>query len=127
MSLALSSPASSSAPGDAMTFISVLRLVAAWFAPRQVPLVTQLTGMVGQGGQILSAIPLVALLHGPGWTPAFLSAAGAQHPRRGARPRRSSGTHRTGRSTDEHAPTVAQVQADLVVGLEASRAPGSGC
>ncbi len=62
--------------GDAMTFISVLRLVSAWFRPRQVPLLTQLTGMVGQGGQILSAIPLVALLHGPGWTPAFLSAAG---------------------------------------------------
>jgi MFS family permease len=61
--------------GDAMMFISVLRVVAAWFPGRQVPVVTQLTGLVGQTGQILSAIPLVALLHGPGWTPAFLSAA----------------------------------------------------
>ena len=36
---------------------------------------TQLTGLIGQLGQILSAFPLVALLHGPGWTTAFLSAA----------------------------------------------------
>jgi len=61
--------------GDAMTFISVLRLVNSWFPQRQVPVLTQVTGLVGQGGQILSVIPLVALLHGAGWTPAFLSAA----------------------------------------------------
>ncbi|WP_018658251.1 MFS transporter [Actinomadura flavalba] len=61
--------------GDAMTFISVLNVVTMWFASRQIPLVTQLTGMLGQLGQILSAIPLLALLHGPGWTPAFGSAA----------------------------------------------------
>lgn len=61
--------------GDAMTFISVLRLVTSWFPPQRVPLFTQLTGITGQLGQILSAVPLVALLHGPGWTPAFLSAA----------------------------------------------------
>jgi MFS family permease len=62
--------------GDAMTFISVLRLVSAWLPPRRVPLMTQLTGIVGQLGQVLSAVPLVALLHGPGWVAAFLSAAG---------------------------------------------------
>ncbi|HET9657118.1 MAG TPA: MFS transporter [Kineosporiaceae bacterium] len=61
--------------GDAMTFISVLRLVAAWFPPRRVPLLSQVTGLVGQLGQVLSAVPLVALLHGPGWTPAFLGIA----------------------------------------------------
>ncbi len=61
--------------GDAMTFISVLRLIASWFVPRQVPVLTQVTGLVGQGGQILSVIPLVAVLHTAGWTPAFLSAA----------------------------------------------------
>ena len=38
-------------------------------------MVTQLTGLLGQFGQVLAPIPLVALLHGPGWTPAFLSAA----------------------------------------------------
>ncbi len=61
--------------GDAMTFISVLRLVPAWFPARRVPVVTQLTGIVGQTGQVLSAVPLVALLAGPGWTVAFASAA----------------------------------------------------
>ncbi len=61
--------------GDAMTFISVLRLVAAWMPPGRVAVMTQATGLVGQLGQLLSAIPLVALLHGPGWTPAFLAAA----------------------------------------------------
>ena len=53
--------------GDAMTFISVLRLIPAWFPSRQVPLVTQLTGLLGQVGQIASTIPLVALLNGVGW------------------------------------------------------------
>src|SRR4051794_30615705 len=61
--------------GDALTFISVLSVVTAWFPPRRVPVMTQLTGLVGQLGQVLSAVPLAALLHGPGWTPAFLSAA----------------------------------------------------
>jgi MFS family permease len=63
--------------GDAFTFISVLRLVAAWFPARRVPVLSQITGLLGQSGQVLSVVPLVALLHGPGWTVAFLSAAGA--------------------------------------------------
>jgi MFS family permease len=62
--------------GDALTFISVLSVVTAWFPPRRVPVMTQLTGLVGQLGQVLSAVPLAALLHGPGWTTAFLCAAG---------------------------------------------------
>jgi MFS family permease len=62
--------------GDAMTFISVLRLVPLWFAGRTVPLVTQLTGILGQVGQIVAAYPLVALLHTAGWTPTFIGAAG---------------------------------------------------
>ncbi|MFC5994960.1 nitrate/nitrite transporter [Pseudonocardia hispaniensis] len=61
--------------GDALTFISVLSVVGAWFSPRRVPVMTQLTGLLGQGGQLLSALPLAALLHGPGWTTAFVSAA----------------------------------------------------
>lgn len=61
--------------GDALTFISVLRLVSVWFPPRRVPLMSQLTGLIGQLGQVLSAVPLVALLHGPGWTPAFAAIA----------------------------------------------------
>jgi MFS family permease len=62
--------------GDAMTFISVLRLVPQWFPSRRVPVVTQFTGIVGQAGQVLSAVPLAALLAGPGWTTAFTGAAG---------------------------------------------------
>lgn len=99
--------------GDAMTFIAVLRLVTAWFPPRRVPLMTQVTGLVGQTGQLLSIIPLAALLHGPGWTPAFLSAASLSvlfavlaflvvrdTP--------------TGNRTDEASPSWAQVRHDLV-------------
>jgi len=63
--------------GDAMTFNSVIRLVPAWFAPHQVPILTQLTGIVGQVGQILSAVPFRAILENVGWQAAFLSAAGA--------------------------------------------------
>ncbi|HEY0534793.1 MAG TPA: MFS transporter [Actinoplanes sp.] len=63
--------------GDAMTFISVLRLVPQWFPARSVPVLTQLTGLVGQAGQVLSAVPLAAVLAGSGWTTAFVGAAGA--------------------------------------------------
>jgi MFS family permease len=59
--------------GDAFTFISVLRLVPYWFTERQIPLVTQLTGIFGQLGQVLSALPFLALLLGPGWSTAYLS------------------------------------------------------
>ncbi len=61
--------------GDAMTFISVLRVIGAWFPGRTVPVVTQLTGILGQFGQVLAAAPLVALLHGVGWQDTFLGAA----------------------------------------------------
>ena len=61
--------------GDAVTFISVLQLVPHWFSPRQVPLVTQLTGICGQLGQVLSAVPFFALLAGAGWTTAYVSVA----------------------------------------------------
>ena len=57
--------------GDAMTFISVIRLIPVWFAPRQVPVLTQLTAIVGQLGQIGATYPLVALLRGQGWTRSF--------------------------------------------------------
>jgi MFS family permease len=62
--------------GDAMTFISVLRLVAAWFPPGRAALMTQMTGLLGQAGQIVAAYPLVALLQGAGWSTSFLTAAG---------------------------------------------------
>lgn len=61
--------------GDAVTFISVLRLVPNWFTPRQVPLVTQLTGICGQLGQVLSAVPFLAVLASWGWSVAYASVA----------------------------------------------------
>ncbi|WP_217614639.1 nitrate/nitrite transporter [Cellulomonas sp. GbtcB1] len=61
--------------GDALTFVSVVRLVPAWFAARRVPVMTQLTGSLGQLGQVLSAVPVVALLHAEGWRTTFLSVA----------------------------------------------------
>lgn len=61
--------------GDALTFISVLRLVPHWFPPRQVPLLTQLTGICGQLGQVLSALPFLTLLTTTSWTVAYTSVA----------------------------------------------------
>src|ERR671917_1758971 len=61
--------------GDAMTFVSVLRVVGFWFPGRTVPLVTQLTGILGQFGQIAAAYPLVALLHATSWESTFLGGA----------------------------------------------------
>ncbi|QAY70981.1 MFS transporter [Xylanimonas protaetiae] len=61
--------------GDAAVFISVLRLVWSWFEPRRVPLLTQLTGLVGQLGQVVSAVPFALALHRFGWAPAFTAMA----------------------------------------------------
>ena len=61
--------------GDAMTFICVIRLIPLWFAPARVPLLTQLTGMSGQLGQLFSVVPFAIILHTAGWTPAFLTLA----------------------------------------------------
>ncbi|MCC3279623.1 MFS transporter [Arthrobacter sp. zg-Y40] len=61
--------------GDALTFISVLRLLPAWFSGRKIPVLTQYTGIVGQLGQVASAIPFAFVLHRFGWSTAFVSAA----------------------------------------------------
>jgi MFS family permease len=61
--------------GDAMTFISLLRVVGLWFSGGTVPLMTQLTGILGQVGSVVAAYPLVALLHGTSWRTTFLGAA----------------------------------------------------
>ena len=61
--------------GDAMTFISVLRIVSLWFPGRTVPVMTQLTGILGQAGQVLAAYPLVALLGAFTWAAVFTGAA----------------------------------------------------
>ena len=61
--------------GDAMIFVSVLRIVAVWFLVRQAPLVTQLTGQVGQLGAIAAAGPLAYALNAWGWTWTFAVAS----------------------------------------------------
>jgi sugar phosphate permease len=61
--------------GDAMIFVSVIRLVTLWFLVRQAPMVTQLTGQVGQVGAILAAAPLAWGLHTLGWTRTFALAS----------------------------------------------------
>src|SRR3954447_17931089 len=63
--------------GDAVMFVAVLGLIPHWFATRRVPVITQLTGIFGQLGQILSAVPFIALLHSAGWPVAFGAAAAA--------------------------------------------------
>ncbi|WP_433371011.1 MFS transporter [Streptosporangium sp. CA-115845] len=61
--------------GDAMTFISVIRLVGLSFPARRNPLMVQLTGLIGQLGAIASTVPLIHSLHTYGWTPTFMGAA----------------------------------------------------
>jgi sugar phosphate permease len=61
--------------GDAMVFISVLRLAALWFTGRRAPMVTQLTGLVGQLGALLAAGPLAFALTHFGWSPSYAVAA----------------------------------------------------
>lgn len=61
--------------GDAMTFICLLRLVNTWFTARRVPFVVQVSGVIGQGGAIVAAIPMTLALSALGWTKAYLLAA----------------------------------------------------
>jgi MFS family permease len=58
--------------GGAPVFISVIRLLPAWFAPARVPLLTQLTAIGATLGQVLSAVPFLAILQRNGWTAAYL-------------------------------------------------------
>ncbi|WP_307816496.1 MFS transporter [Nocardioides limicola] len=62
--------------GDAMIFICVLRLVHSWFLERRIPFVTQMTGILGQFGAIIAAVPMTLGLRHFGWTPTYLAAAG---------------------------------------------------
>ncbi|MET8831073.1 MFS transporter [Streptomyces sp. NPDC004610] len=61
--------------GDAMTFISVLRLGTRWFPARRGPLIAQLAGLVGMAGNLVSTLALAPLLDGIGWTAAFAGSA----------------------------------------------------
>ncbi|MFF3817607.1 nitrate/nitrite transporter [Streptomyces bluensis] len=63
--------------GDAMTFISVLRLGSRWFPARRGPLVAQLAGLAGMAGNLVSTLVIARLLHGVGWTAAFAGSSAA--------------------------------------------------
>jgi sugar phosphate permease len=60
--------------GDALTFVSVVRLIAAHFPGRQAPLVISFTTAIGYVGNLAATVPLSLLLAGPGWTVTFLTA-----------------------------------------------------
>ncbi|GAA4882083.1 MFS transporter [Saccharopolyspora cebuensis] len=62
--------------GDAFMFTNVLRLAAHWFPPARYGQVAAITGLIGGLGQVLSTVPLAAALHGFGWVPTFVGAAG---------------------------------------------------
>ncbi|MFG2904182.1 nitrate/nitrite transporter [Kitasatospora sp. NPDC048286] len=61
--------------GDAMTFISVLRIAARWFPAARNPFVAQLTGLAGMGGNLVTTVVLARALHSEGWTPTFTAIA----------------------------------------------------
>ncbi|MFF0144870.1 sugar phosphate permease [Amycolatopsis sulphurea] len=59
--------------GDALTFVSVLRLVAAHFPGRQYALLMSFTSAIGYVGNLVATVPLTLLLNGPGWTFTFVA------------------------------------------------------
>ncbi|MFT8705357.1 nitrate/nitrite transporter [Bifidobacterium aquikefiricola] len=61
--------------GDACIFISVIRLLAAWFPMRRLPVMNQLTAQIGNLGQIISVYPFVWVMNMAHWKTAFLSLA----------------------------------------------------
>ncbi|MBA0052797.1 MFS transporter [Streptomyces sp. AJS327] len=61
--------------GDAMTFISVLRLGTRWFPARRGPLIAQIAALIGMAGNLVTTLLLARLLHGFGWTPTFAGSA----------------------------------------------------
>ncbi|MDX3850367.1 MFS transporter [Streptomyces sp. AK02-01A] len=61
--------------GDAMTFISVLRLGTRWFPARRGPMIAQIAALFGMAGNLVSTIFISRTLHGLGWTTTFAGSA----------------------------------------------------
>ncbi|ALC22006.1 nitrate/nitrite transporter [Streptomyces pristinaespiralis] len=61
--------------GDAMTFISVLRLGSRWFPARRGPLIGQVAALFGMAGNLVSTLVIARMLHGMGWTATFVGSA----------------------------------------------------
>ena len=89
--------------GDAMTYISVLRLVAGWFPARRYPVMVTLTSVVGMAGNVVATVPLTIMLADPRLGPDLrhrrravagvraAAAAPGRSRRRTGRPSRSDG------------------------------------
>ncbi|HEX3781594.1 MAG TPA: MFS transporter [Pseudonocardiaceae bacterium] len=60
--------------GDAMTWVSVLRVVAARFPASSYPLVVSLSSMLGGFGNLAATVPLTLVLGAAGWTRTFVIA-----------------------------------------------------
>lgn len=61
--------------GDALIFVSVIRLVTNWFQPGAIPVMSQLTGTTGQLGAIIAAFPMTWAFSNIGWTATYFSLA----------------------------------------------------
>ncbi|MEV4976800.1 MFS transporter [Streptomyces scopuliridis] len=61
--------------GDAMTFISVLRLGTRWFPARRGPMIAQVAALFGMTGNLVSTIFISRALNGLGWTATFAGSA----------------------------------------------------
>lgn len=57
--------------GDALTFVSVVRVAAQDFPRHRFPLAVSVTSMLGMAGNLAATIPLALLLRSAGWTVSF--------------------------------------------------------
>ncbi len=57
--------------GDALTFVSVVRIAAQDFPRHRFPLAVSVTSMLGMAGNLAATIPLALLLRSAGWTVSF--------------------------------------------------------
>ncbi|WP_433546611.1 MFS transporter [Streptomyces sp. CA-294286] len=63
--------------GDAMTFISVLRLGTRWFPARRGPMIAQVAALFGMAGNLVSTLVIARSLNGYGWTTTFVGSTAA--------------------------------------------------
>ncbi|WP_369808030.1 MFS transporter [Leucobacter chinensis] len=61
--------------GDAFIFTSLMRLLPDWFPARKLPMLGQLTGMLGTLGQVVSLFPLSLAVGVFGWAAGFTGIA----------------------------------------------------
>lgn len=62
--------------GDACIFNSILRLLPRWFEPRRIPVLSQVTGMIGALGQVAAVGAVLPLVRLTGWRTGLLITVG---------------------------------------------------